>query len=112
MSQGSERGGDAGLDLACAKKEQQNEKKGQKALHGLTIIHLLKNSVRHRWGDKIDGTKGVIMSDVIERFLRYIKYETTSDLESSSYPSTASQLELLKVLAEELKSIGLEEVKM
>lgn len=52
------------------------------------------------------------MSDVIERFLRYVKYETTSDPESSSYPSTASQLELLKVLAEELKGIGLEEVKM
>ena len=52
------------------------------------------------------------MSDVIERFLRYVSYETTSDPESSTYPSTASQLELMKVLAEELKTIGLEEVKM
>ncbi|HSN94094.1 MAG TPA: peptidase T [Anaerolineaceae bacterium] len=52
------------------------------------------------------------MSDVIERFLRYVSFETTSKPESSTYPSTASQLELLKVLVEELKSIGLEAVKM
>lgn len=52
------------------------------------------------------------MSDVLERFLRYVSYETTSDPESSTYPSTASQLELLKVLVEDLKTIGLEEVKM
>jgi tripeptide aminopeptidase len=52
------------------------------------------------------------MSDVIERFLRYVKYETTSDPESSSFPSTASQLELLKVLVDELKAIGIEDVKM
>ncbi len=52
------------------------------------------------------------MTDVIERFLRYVSYETTSDPESKSFPSTATQLELLKVLAEELKAIGLEDVKM
>lgn len=52
------------------------------------------------------------MTDVIERFLRYVSYETTSDPESSTYPSTATQLELLKVLTEDLKAIGLEEVKM
>jgi tripeptide aminopeptidase len=68
--------------------------------------------VSGRRGDKIDETKGAFMSDVIERFLRYVKYETTSESESNSFPSTASQLELLKVLADELKAIGLEEVKM
>lgn len=52
------------------------------------------------------------MTDVIERFLRYVGYETTSDPASSTYPSTATQLELLKLLAEELRAIGLEEVKM
>ncbi len=52
------------------------------------------------------------MTDVIERFLHYVSYETTSDPESKSFPSTATQLELLKVLAEELKAIGLEDVKM
>ena len=52
------------------------------------------------------------MTDVLERFLRYVSYETTSDPESNTFPSTASQLELLKVLVEDLKAIGLEEVKM
>lgn len=52
------------------------------------------------------------MTDVTERFLRYVGYETTSDPESASYPSTETQLVLLKALAEELKEIGLEDVAM
>ena len=42
-----------------------------------------------------------------ERFLKYVKYETTSDENSSSFPSTDGQKVLLTELKNELKSFGL-----
>ncbi len=42
------------------------------------------------------------MSAVLERFLRYVKYDTQADENSPTYPSTSKQLVLLRDLAEEL----------
>src|SRR5437879_6657216 len=47
-----------------------------------------------------------LAEDAAERFLRYVRYDTQSDEDSTSYPSTAKQLDLLRVLADELKQIG------
>jgi len=47
------------------------------------------------------------MSDVLDRFLRYVQYDTQSDERSASYPSTAKQLRLLNDLADELHAVGL-----
>ena len=47
-----------------------------------------------------------------ERFLKYVGFDTQSDPESETYPSTAKQLVLLNHLAEEMKSIGLQEVEV
>ena len=47
-----------------------------------------------------------------EKFLRYVTYDTQSDEDSESYPSTAKQLELLKVLRDEVEQLGLSEVAM
>jgi len=44
---------------------------------------------------------------VIERFLRYVKFDTQSNETSQTYPSTAKQLDLLNLLVDELRSIGL-----
>jgi tripeptide aminopeptidase len=49
---------------------------------------------------------------VIERFQKYVKYETTSDEESTTFPSDTKQLELSKYLVDELKSIGMKDVEM
>jgi len=49
---------------------------------------------------------------VLERFLRYVKIDTQSDETSSSYPSTAKQFDLLRLLVQEMKSIGLREVSI
>ena len=46
------------------------------------------------------------MSDVLERFLRYVRYETTSNEYSASYPSTPTQLVLLNDLVTELRALG------
>ena len=49
---------------------------------------------------------------VVDRFLKYVKYETTSDEESTTFPSDPKQLELSKALVDELKQIGLSNVVM
>lgn len=49
---------------------------------------------------------------VVERFLRYISVETTSDPKSGLHPSTPTQLEFSKTLAEELIQIGLSNVSV
>lgn len=47
-----------------------------------------------------------------ERFLRYVQTDTQSDPQSSSYPTTAKQKDLSKILAEELKRIGIADAHM
>ena len=56
--------------------------------------------------------EGVILETAVKRFLRYVKYETTSDENSSKCPSTEGQMAFAKVLSDELKSIGLEDVSV
>ncbi len=50
--------------------------------------------------------------DVIERFLKYVSFDTRSDENSQTVPSTDKQRVLGAYLAEELKQIGLEDVRM
>lgn len=50
------------------------------------------------------------MSKVVERFLKYVAFDTTSDEESTACPSTEKQLILAKYLADELENIGLKDV--
>ncbi len=47
-----------------------------------------------------------------ERFLRYVQIDTQSDPQSSSHPSTEKQKDLGRILAEELKQIGLADAHM
>ena len=49
-----------------------------------------------------------LAEDATERFLRYVRIDTQSDEDSESYPSTAKQLDLLRLLVEELIEIGLD----
>ena len=49
------------------------------------------------------------MESVLDRFLRYVKYDTQSSEASTTYPSTHTQLVLLRDLVAELRSIGLED---
>lgn len=48
----------------------------------------------------------------VKRFLKYVKYDTQSDEESTSFPSTEKQKVLSKDLAEELKQMGLKDAHM
>jgi tripeptide aminopeptidase len=51
-------------------------------------------------------------STVLERFLRYVTYDTQSREDSSTYPSTPGQLTLLRALVDELRDIGVRDADM
>jgi len=48
----------------------------------------------------------------LERFLRYTRIDTQSDENSDSVPSTKKQLDLAKLLVEEMKSMGLQDISL
>ena len=50
-----------------------------------------------------------LKTSVVERFLRYVTYDTQSDENSTTSPTTAKQLVLLDKLVEELRAIGLKD---
>lgn len=52
------------------------------------------------------------MKSVLDRFLGYVKVETTSNPNPTSFPSTETQVAFLKTLKEECEAIGLTEVTM
>ncbi len=52
------------------------------------------------------------MEKVVERFITYAKINTQSDESSKTCPTTNGQLELAKILTDELRRIGLEDVAM
>ena len=48
------------------------------------------------------------MEKILDRFLRYVAVDTQSDPESDSQPSAAKELNLLKMLRDELNAMGVE----
>ena len=50
--------------------------------------------------------------DIVERFLKYVSFCTTSDENTGMTPSTPGQMEFARFLANELKSIGMTDVSL
>ena len=48
------------------------------------------------------------MEKILDRFLRYVAVDTKADPESESQPSAARELDLLKMLCDELNAMGVE----
>jgi tripeptide aminopeptidase len=53
-----------------------------------------------------------LQADVLERFLRYVRIDTTSDQDSETYPSTAKQRDLGELLERELRELGLDDSEL
>ncbi len=53
-----------------------------------------------------------MVSPVLERFLRYVAYDTQSREDATTYPSTPGQLVLLRDLAAELRAMGIADAEM
>ena len=54
----------------------------------------------------------ISMDNLLERFLTYVKIDTQSDEESTTYPSTEKQLNLSRLLVEQLKELGMKDVEL
>ena len=50
--------------------------------------------------------------NLLERFLKYVSIHTTSDENTGLVPSTPQQMEFAKILAEELKDMGMQDVSL
>ena len=50
--------------------------------------------------------------DIVDRFLKYVSFCTTSDENTGMTPSTPGQMEFAGFLADELKSIGMKDVSL
>lgn len=50
--------------------------------------------------------------NVVERFLKYVNYDTQSDPMSSTTPSTMKQLTLANALVEEMKAMGIQDARV
>lgn len=53
-----------------------------------------------------------LTTSCLERFVRYVTFDTQADPAATSYPSTAKQLDLLRQLKSELEALGLADVAM
>ncbi len=53
-----------------------------------------------------------IKQDVVERFLRYVQINTTSDQHIEEIPSTSGQWDLLRMLQNELSELGVEDLSL
>ena len=47
-----------------------------------------------------------------ERLLKYVKVHTTSDENSDTHPTTIRQFDLANILVEEMKELGIQDVKL
>lgn len=59
---------------------------------------------------RINPERIIPMYNVVEKFLRYVQFDTMSDEKSSSVPSTSGQMVLAKEIAKDLQKIGMQEV--
>lgn len=68
--------------------------------------------MRHRilYSIVIPLRQGPFMDSLLDRFLRYVRLNTQSDETSPTYPSTAKQLVLSRMLAQECRALGLTDV--
>jgi tripeptide aminopeptidase len=58
------------------------------------------------------GLAQELETDVLERFLRYVQVDTQAVYDSDTYPSSLKQLDLIRLLADELRALGIEDVEV
>jgi tripeptide aminopeptidase len=72
------------------------------------IINLPHYTIKSRQ-QTIGGMK---VDTLLDRFIRYVKIDTQSAEESSAHPSTPGQMELARLLKQELQELGLSNVRL
>src|SRR5436190_20680666 len=59
---------------------------------------------------KVTSTPGDTVNSLLDRFCRYVRVDTQADEKSTTYPSSPGQLELGRMLAAELRAMGIRDV--
>src|SRR5512133_409984 len=77
-----------------------------------SIAPLPRRPSSTRASPRLAELQAELQEDVLERFLRYVRIDTTSDQDSDTYPSTAKQRDLGELLERELRELGLEDVEL
>ena len=54
----------------------------------------------------------LVMNSLVERFLKYVQIDTDSNPESNACPSSEIQWDLAKVIVEDLKALGMEDITL
>ena len=54
----------------------------------------------------------MVREALLSRFLRYVQIDTESDPQSTTYPSTEKQFDLLRLLRDELLALGVPSVRL
>src|ERR687897_426925 len=60
----------------------------------------------------VPAKRSALDHELEERLVRYVRIDTQSDETSTTSPSTDKQYDLLRLLVEELRSIGAENVRL
>ena len=55
--------------------------------------------------------RAALRDDALERFLRYVRIDTQAARESDTYPSTLKQLDLSRLLVDELRELGIADAR-
>jgi len=62
--------------------------------------------------DRIDRAERQTLPPVAERFLRYVQIDTQADPDSDTVPTSEKQKDLSRLLADELRAMGIEDAAM
>lgn len=80
-----------------------------------SLVELIKVLINGEQDNQINNSMSLqqeVREALVERFVRYVQIDTESDASSKTYPSTAKQLDLLRLLKDELIAMGASEVEM
>src|SRR5437868_1007278 len=66
-----------------------------------------REEIRHQGGETLEHEKRDIMEALLDRFCRYVRIDTQADEKATTYPSSVGQLEMGRLLVEELRAMGL-----
>src|SRR5581483_1419681 len=99
--------GSIGADEGIGEAEEAGEEGPAEVAQGET-----GREARGRGREEARGLLGRVLADelqadALERFLRYVRIDTQSAHDSDSFPSTAKQLDLSRLLVDELRAAGL-----
>lgn len=62
--------------------------------------------------DAVGNPDVIGQTDVVERFLRYVSFDTQSAEDAADFPSTPGQRVLGQALADDMRALGLRDVRM